>query len=204
MTAAALLLFFWPWGDDYWGLPKLVACCACLVFWSAGRPVWAPARWKPWAAVFAALAISTLFSRDLGNSLFAVPNPMGLGLLQWVVCALCFLQGLDEDQDKWIVGAALAMAAFAILQMTGWEWLFTHPLHANGGRALSTQGSPVFLGFVLVIVAPVVRARSPYLLPFVLLVAALAAKCRSALVIIPAVLIFSWWQEWRNCEIALD
>lgn len=197
MTALALLLFFWPWGNDLWALPKIVAVCACLGWWGATRrDVFRPAAWGPWLAVFAAVLTSTLFSYDLGNSLFGVPNPMGLGLLGWVVCALCFLQGFGSARSQvepFVVWGSLVMAALA----------FVLPKSFAYTRAVSTQGSPVFLGFMLVLATPLVWRRWPWLVAL-LFGAAWLAKSHAAELAIPVVVFFLYLKERRSHEIALD
>lgn len=199
MIPAALLLVFFPWGNDLWVLPKMTAACAGAAWWAWRSPTLVrPTQRGPWIFVAAALLASTFFSWDLGYSLFGVPNPMGLGLFQWAVCALLVVVGMNtdvEEVDRTVTACALVMVGYAICQGLGLEFPFLSPKVLTGNRHGSTQGSPVFLGFALAVVAPTVWARRRWLGAALLIGAALAAKSRAALIAVPAVIAYLYWRD---------
>ena len=191
IAAYALLLFFCPWGNDLYALPKAVAVCAAVLgaFYREPPTVW-PYDLRPWGALAAALAVSTLFSWDPGYSFVSVDHARGLGLLQWAICALLFAHGLNtprEDLGKAVLwggglAALLTLAQRALLD----------------GRASwkSTQGSPVLLGEMLAVCFPIAWRVHPALAALFVVVAA-AAECRSALLAMGAAGAYLAWRSRR-------
>ena len=201
MIAATLLLFFWPWGNDLYALPKLALVCALLLWWA-----WSPRRehtlnparaWKAWGAVIAVVMLSAIYSQDPAYSLAGIAHARGLGLFEWLVCALLFSYGVNARIGRFDAALLLAGMLTALSALLEWAAYIVGalPLHpVNGARASVTQGSPVFLGEMLVIVFPFAWKRSGVLtLPFV--AAACAAQSRSA---VAAMIVMAVYLNWRR------
>ena len=208
MTAAALIIFMWPWGDDLWATPKMAVAATALAWWAVRKKtLHGIPNWQPWFAVFVALGASVVVSVDLGNSLQSWPRAMGMGWLQWTVAGLLFVQGLNappEAADKTVTAAACVCAAYAVCQFFHLELPFIrqHDL-VNGFRRASTMGSPVFLGEVLVVTFPVAlvmagrRGQALVVLTLFVVAAAAAARCRSALIGLAVSLIYLTY-KWER------
>ena len=195
IAASVLILFFAPWGNDLYALPKMAAVTLALAFARPSTTV--PQNWRPFAAMAAAVFFSTVYSQDLGLSLFSIAHARGLGLFEWVVCGLLFLHGMEGPQweiETTIATASLIMAGYAIAQGCGIEFPFLIQHVTDPARATSTQGSPIMLGEVLVVAFPFAwRHRRWMVWPFV--VAACAARCRSACL----ALGLEWaYLQWRS------
>lgn len=186
IPALALLLFFSPWGNDLYALPKAVAVCAAVFgsFWRDSPAVW-PMDMRPWMYLGAALLASTLFSWDLGYSLLSVDHARALGIFQWAVCALVFLYGCQagrEDVGRAVLWGGGFVAVYAIVQrltLTG---------RASWG---STQGSPVLVGEMLAVCFPVAWAVHPALAGL-FAAAAVAVQCRSAVLAMVVMSVYLW------------
>lgn len=191
IPALALLLLFCPWGNDLYALPKAVTVCSAVFvsFWYAPPQFW-PRDLRPWAYMAVALAVSTLFSWDLGYSLVSVDHSRGLGLFQWAVCAIVFLYGLNvaiEDVDKSVLYGGALMAVLALGQR------FALPGRAAWG---STQGSPVLLGEMLVVCLPVAWRLNRFV-AYLFMIAAGATHCRSAIIAMGVSIAYLLWRDRR-------
>lgn len=199
LLAGALILAVWPFGHDPFVLPKMFLACAILLDWSLAAPQYGASRMnKPALILIAALLLSTVFSLDPVNSIIGNERFRAMGFLQLIVYALAFQLGFCSgviEARTTTVFFAIPMAAYSIMERFGFE--FTHSWNLISNRGISTQGSPILVGSILVIAflvaLPGARRgqgrRESIAAGIIFLWGVWACDCRSALV---GILAGSW------------
>ena len=153
--------------------------------------IWWPRDLRPWAVLAAALAVSTFFSWDLGDSLLSIPHSRGLGLVQWSVCFLIFLWGCNLAPgavEKPVLYGVGGLAVIAILQAA-----------AGVARASIGLWSPIITGGLLVVAFPTAWRKGRWPLTILFAAAAWAAHCRSALLAMTAMQGYLIWKGEERC-----
>lgn len=148
-------------------VPKAAACgvlglSGALAWAFSGRRPGVGSRVDPAAAAFlGTMLLSAFFSCDprlswfgrYPESLFAVSGLAACAAAFYLGCAL---RGLRREGPllRWLCALSIPVCAYALAQAGGWDpWLRATGLPE--GRAVSTWGSPVYLGAHLALLAPV-------------------------------------------------
>ena len=166
--AAAAAPLAWTrlvWSE--YSLPKLVVLCVAALLAALGLALSAEGSLPsaaeldaPVLAVLGAAALATLFSSDPRQSLAGHEDGWTFGLWQLALYALLYHAAAraGERAKKTMLKAGLAGAAaasaYAVLQALGLDPFLAASDLPTGGRAVSTLGSPVYLGAYLALWLP--------------------------------------------------
>ncbi len=167
LAAAGAPLGWCRFVSDEYILPEVVLLSAGLLIAAAATafarrkapvPLSTPLD-RPLAAVLLAWALASAFSVDPRYSLLGTYGGYTYGFWQVASCAALFQLTASADEAarrrvlRAALGAAMAVSAYAVLQAAGLDpWVPDGDL--PGHRAISTLGSPAFLGAYLVVWFP--------------------------------------------------
>jgi O-antigen ligase len=173
-AAVAVPLVCGPWFSDGYDVPKIAAAailvsCGVAAMLRGGRLFRLRSRLDRPLGVFCALAILSAFvSIEPDLSWFGDRQELVFSLQGLAGCVIAFYLGCAEGPGRrarliaWSVAGSLPVSAFALAQAGGWQPLIWKSGFASmtwapslfGSRAVSTFGSPVFLGAYLALIAP--------------------------------------------------
>ena len=169
VLAAAVPLAWCRFVADEYILPEVALLSAGLLLAAAGAALAGRKREpvdlstpldRPLAAVLLAWALAAAFSLDPRYSALGTYGSYTYGVWQVASCALLFTLAAscaNEEARRLVLksalGAAMLVSAYAVLQAAGLD-PFVPAADLPAGRAISTLGSPVFLGAYLTVWLP--------------------------------------------------
>ncbi|MGQ0520752.1 MAG: O-antigen ligase family protein [Actinomycetota bacterium] len=146
-----------PFGPLKWALVATLCLAAVAVLPGRGRRLaLARASVVPWAVLLGIVAVAAATGVDPLYAWIGTPERR-FGALTWLLCALAFVAGqqLDEDDSRFVAGAAVAVCAvtgvWVAAEELGWDAV---GLAGAGARPVGPLGSSAYLGAAAALLTP--------------------------------------------------